>query len=348
VLTGQVLAINNDSISFHNSALGELIIPWTTVAQVESHNRVITPSAENGPQRPAFAFKNAVFTHPKDVVTEQLDNGQPHIEFAALTFTQPPCDDTAQTPSRSTASAKTGFISRWLLSVNAPASFTFGTASQITLGGSGVLDFNEGKPNHSKLSISGNHNRSWQIGSPSVITDTVNAFVHQARSLGETRGDIYGRAETYLNTSLGIAREDSFGGGYSSPSYFKGPFDFEWAADLRYFRQRLYATNALNLIGSRFEVDLNYKKKDSDDKTKIKYDVNFTAWINPMWNNESTLRGFAWIRITFPIKHSVCFSFNPIEDDYLRNPPSGNRRNYATTSITLVVLRNSNPKKGCY
>jgi hypothetical protein len=348
VLTGQVFAINNDSISFHNSALGELIIPWTTVAQVESHNHVITPSAENGPQRPAFAFKNAVFTHPKDVVTEQLDNGQPHIEFAALTFTHPMCKEIVPAPSNSTAPPATGFISNWTFSINAPASFAFGTASQITLGGFGDLDLNEGKLNESDLSVTGNHNRSWQIGSSSVVTDTMNAYFNQRHSLGTNRGGIYARAETYLNTSLGIAREDSFGGGYSSPSYSKGPFDFKWLADLRYFRQRLYATEPLNLIGSRFKIQMDYRKKDPDDKTKIKYDVNFQAWINPMWNNESALRGFALMRIGFPIKKSVCFSFNPIEDDYLRSPPPGNRRNYATSSVTLVIKHSSSPSQGCY
>jgi hypothetical protein len=349
VLTGQVLAINNDSIRFHNSALGELAVPWTAVVQVESHNHAIAPLTVGAVPRTSIAFQTALFTRSKDVVIVQLDNGQPRLELAALTLTKSVCDEAAQTPPSKTAPAKTGFISRWFLSVNAPESLAYGTASQQILGGSMTLELYEGSSNHTRLSATGSHNRSWQIGSSSVTTDALDAFLQQGRSFGPNRGGIYGKAETFLNTSLGLASEDSFGGGYYSPSFTRGSFQLKWLADLRYFRERLYGiVTPLNLVGSRFEGNMIFRKADSHDKTKTKYTVILDTWINPMWNNESALQGFATVNINFPLGRSVCLSFNPIEDDYLRNPPAGNRRNYATSYVTLAIQHGSNPNQRCY
>lgn len=350
VLTGQVLAISNDSITFRHQVLGNFVAAWSAVAQVESTNRSLAASLDNRLSGAGTAFKTAMFTRPKDVVTIKLDYEQPRLALAALTFTDPPCPETAQASltSSSDAPPASGAVRNWVLAVNSPASLAYGTASQMTLGGLATVDVYEGELNHSKLAAGGSYNRSWQIGSPSITTDTLDAFFQQGRSFGSNRGGVYAKAETYLNTSLGLAREDSFGGGYYSRNFTGGPFQFKWLADLRYFREQLYATDALNLVGSRFEGQLIYRKKDPTDNTKTKYDVILKAWVNPMWNHESAFQGFASAQISFPLGQSVCLAFSPIEDDYLGNPPAGNRRNYATSSISLKIQHGSNPNQRCY
>jgi len=68
----------------------------------------------------------------------------------------------------------------------------------------------------------------------------------------------------------------------------------------------------------------------------------------PMWNNEKALQGFTTLQLSVPLGHSVCLSFSPIEDDYLRNAPTGKRRNYFSSSVGLKIERGSNPNEKCY
>lgn len=351
VLTGEVSSIDRTSVRFHSLALGDLVVPWDAIAQVQSSGRAVASEIVGPPDGAALPFDTAMVTRSNDGVTLKLDDRQPRIVSAALTFSDPPCDATAhESPSHAAAPPDTrGVVSRWFLDVNAPASFAFGTSSQETFGGAMTFELYEGNLNHTRLAAAGAYNRSWQVKSPFVSSDTMDAFFQQGRSFGTNRGGIYGKAEAALNTSLGQVLEESFGGGYYSPTMGGGPLQYKWLADLRYFRERLYATPAdLNLIGSRLENQLIYRKADSADKTKTRYSLILDAWVNPMWNNEKALEGSANVQVSVPLGPAVCFSFVPVEEDYLRNAPAGNRKNYVTSSLSLVIKHGSDPHQKCY
>ncbi|HEU5408312.1 MAG TPA: Ig domain-containing protein [Nitrospira sp.] len=167
---------------------------------------------------------------------------------------------------------------RWLLNINAPASVAFGTTSQQTYGGLLDMEIYEGRLYHSEVLSGGSYNRTWGIGSPSIYTDIFDGYFQQSRSLSEDRGGLYGRTEWFLNTALGMALQTSYGVGYFSPDKKAGPFQLKWLADLRYFNERLYGTTShLSLAGSRFEGQLIYRKKDSEDPSKTKVLVYFTV-----------------------------------------------------------------------
>jgi hypothetical protein len=104
----------------------------------------------------------------------------------------------------------------------------------------------------------------------------------------------------------------------------------------------------VNLVGSRFEGQLTYRKADAADPNKTKYSLISRTWINPMWNNQDALQAFATFQVSVPVGRSFCFNFNPIEDDYARNAPPGKKRSYLTSSVTLQIKRTYDSKQGCY
>lgn len=152
--------------------------------------------------------------------------------------------------------------STWFLAINAPESMVNGTNSQQQLGGSASLNVCEKtKNNHSVLSIGGQHMRTWKIHQPSIITDTFDASFEQQHMFHRPDGaGVYGIAETFFNTSLGMALEKSFGTGLSSAQFTKGRFSYSGRADVRYFNQRRYnVTSTLNLAGVRLDEQVRYK-----------------------------------------------------------------------------------------
>lgn len=350
-LTGEILSIDNHSIAFVSRTLGKLNVPWTAIRSIEIRDRVVFSESAGLPENP-IKFKTVRIERVQDAVALRLDDQNPRLLSGVLRFGDLDCLEIpvaiAQPPQQGQAGTS------WVLNIKAPASLAFGTASQETFGGIASLNIYSGRVGqvpryHSELAATGSHNRSWQIGSPFVVTDTMDAFFKQSRSFGAAHGGIYGIAETFLNTSLGLAAQDSFGAGYYSPSRNLGPLQFNWQADLRYFRERLYASSeSFDLAGSRFEGQLIYRKQDPQDKSKTKYLVILKSWINPMWNNEQALQAYGSLTLSLPLGRSVCIGFTPIEDDYLRNSPPGSRKNYATSSINLAIEHGSNPKQRCY
>jgi len=351
ILTGRVLTIRSDSVSFCNLALGQISISPKSIKRIETTNRTGDRIVMDALQEPASGFPEAIVPGSEHGVGLELENQQFRTSLAALSFRDmldfPIEQAAATTPKPPTRVSDPNL--RWFFNINAPASIAFGTTSQETYGGQMDLELYEGKLNHSKMWAGGTYNRSWQVGSASISTDTFDGYLQQSRSLGANRGGFYGRAEWFLNTALGMALQQSFGAGYYSPDKKAGPFEFKWLVDLRYFNERLYNTaGELNLLGSRFEGQLTYRKKDAADPNKTKYSLISRSWVNPMWNKESALQAFTTFQISIPFGRSFCLNFSPIEDDYLRNAPIGKKRSYLTSSATLQVQRTYDSKQGCY
>ncbi len=347
VLTGEVLSSTTDLLRFRHPVLGEVSVPQHEIAEINASG--CDPARGLGSPRD-LASGNDSDSSSRRLVLALNNQGAPTP--AASLLAQPLAASTAgaDTPQgKKPASGQATKSPGWLININAPVSVAFGTTSQETFGGSMRLDFYEGTLNHSQLAASGTYNRAWQVGSPSIYTDVFDGFFQQGRSFGPNRGGLFARAEWFLNTSLGLALQESFAPGYYSPVKKVGPFNLNWLADIGYFHERLYKTAGdLNLVGSRIEGKLNYIKMDAADPTKLKYSIIADGWIVPMWNNQDALQAAVTLEVNFPIKKSVCFGFNPIDDFYMRNPPAGHKTYYATSSVTLRIQHGSNPKQRCY
>lgn len=350
VLTGRVGSVTREAVGFHNSAIGELLVQWNVIAIVEVNDRIAVTLSSEGSEGIVTAFQKAEISQAEQGVILKLDTHESVTLFKEASFHDTSCLQNTrrqESPNTEKALAKTG--PRWVFNINAPLSVAFGSTSQETLGGLWTLDFYEGKSNHSKVAAGGAHNRTWQTGQPSVTTDTFDGFFQESHSFGARAGGVYGKVEMFLNSSLGMAREASLGAGYFSSPRRLGPVQFNWLADLRYFNERLYGSGGnLGLVGSRFEGQFTYRKMDSVDTSKVKYLLISKTWINPMWNNENALRMFTTLQLSVPFKRTLCLSFAPIENDYMRNAPVGKKPNYFTSSVTLKVEHGSDPNQRCY
>lgn len=279
-----------------------------------------------------------------------IDDPEPKKGLGAIPFKDQSNSQEGQVPTvpAQKSEVKSQHL-RWFLNVNAPTSVALGTTSQETYGGQLNLEFYEGNLYHSKVWAGGSYNRSWQAKSSSIFTDIFDGYFQQSRKLGANRGGLYGRAEWFLNTALGMALQQSYGAGYFSSSKKTGPFEFNWLGDLRYSSERVYEnTGTAGFVGSRFEGQLTYRHKDAKDPSKTQYLVISRSWINPMWNDVNALQAFTTFQISVPLGHFICLNFNPMEDYYMRNAPAGNKKNYFTSSVSLQVKRSYVPGQGCY
>jgi hypothetical protein len=351
-LTGRVSGISPDSVTFCNSALGQISISPKAIMRIESSIHTGAVMAMDSSRQPPSASLDALVPWSEqglglDLEEQHLQALPSVLSLRDILRSRGEQPGIAATPNPPPKVSDPNL--RWFFNINAPASVAFGTTSQETYGGQMDVELYEGKLDHSKMWAGGTYNRSWQVGSASIFTDTFDGYFKQSRSLGANRGGFYGRAEWFFNTALGMALQDSFGAGYYSPNKKAGPFEFKWLADLQYSRERLYNTAGnLNLVGSRFEGQLIYRKKDAADPNKTKYSLISRSWINPMWNNQNAFQAFTTFQISVPFGRSFCLNFNPIEDDYMRNAPTRKKRNYLTSSVTLQIERTYDSKQGCY
>ncbi len=360
-LTGKALEVTNRTIAFDNPSVGRVTIPWDAVQELRSMDRWEAEVPRTSPHSAMLKqFHQVVLTVAGGTLVLQLDSQAPRqlSEQTKIVL----ADEAEPSPSPAPApppvpvatpkrppSAIGHSNSRWVLNINAPESITAGTENQLTWGGTLIVDIFEGKRNHTRLAAAGTHDRSWELGSPFITTDTFDSFLQQSHSFGTKRGGVFGNVETFINTSLGVALQQSYGAGLYSRNIIASPFEFKGSADIRYFNQRLYgAAKNLNLAGSRFEGQAIYRKMDPVEAGKVKYLVIAKAWVNPMWNNEQALQGYGTLQLGVPFGHFVCLSFSPVEDNYVRNAPGGHRKNYFSSSVGLKIERGSDPKQNCY
>ena len=341
-LSGRLLEVSAESIRFKTSALGEVTIKWEGVRQISSKSGWIVMNAENRFDENAFRqFREAIVTKPSGTALVSLDGA-----------TAVPLDpnSTAKFGDRKPASQEFSDClgpypedpfqrqsTSWFLAVNAPETMVNGTNSQQQLGGSASLNVCEKtKINHSVLSVGGQHMRSWKIHQPSIVTDTFDAALEQQHMFHRPDGaGIYGIAEMFFNTSLGMALEKSFGVGLFSAQFTRGRFSYSGRADVRYFNERRYnVPSTLNFAGVRLDEQVRYKLG--------KFSVSEHAWINPMLNDGQALEGFARLAPGVSLGPWVCLSLSE-EDDYLGNSPPGKRKNYLSSSLTLKIQHGQDP-----
>ncbi len=337
-LTGTVMEVTTDLVRFKTAAMGEVTIKWETVSKITSSNRTVALYSPKTADGTVYSKFSSAEIHKQGETPAIILDGQPPVLISAITDAQfgeePPTPHDLTTclgpyPETPFTRQKTA----WIVDLNGSPSMINGTQSQQQLGGGMTIDVCENtKRNHSVFDVGGSHARSWNAGKPSIVTDTFDASFTQQYFLRGPEGPlVYGVADTFFNTSLGMALQKSFGAGYHSRTFSNNSksFSYSWAGDLRYFNERLYATSStLNLAGARLQGDARYKKG--------KFSIDAKAWINPMFNDEHALQALGSLNPSFKLKPWVCIGLKQ-EDDYLGNSPANKRKNYLSTSVSLSV-----------
>jgi hypothetical protein len=321
-LTGRVKQINDVEVLFRADVVGEITVPIEKIGEMRHEGYVV-------PIHPSHSSHLEILTQVSLVKLDGLSVTQ------AASSKKYPCTWKAMN--------KKGILypSWWRIGVSTGQglSWVYATQGQQTLGGSLDLGFCEGSLlNNTTLLLGGTHTRSSKIGSPAITGDISNDSLIQKHMFTKPSGfGIYGIADAFLNNSLGLVLQKSFGIGLLAPEFGDQTFSYSAMADVRYINQRFYGVaNATNLAGIRLEENANY--------TKSAFGFNEEFWIIPTFNDVHALQMFATGGPSLTLSPWLCISVNE-EEHYLGDAPHGKRKNYLASTVKLTLQHKSSACK---
>lgn len=320
-LSGTVLGMSQESLRFQTDSVGAITIPLVKITQVTHNGEVVPLSVKE---------VNAEFRTPSNVPGSSRDSAQQASEEQSKGY---PCNWTALN--------KKGILvpSQWRFNVGTGSGLTwlYATQSQQNLGGSLELEFCEKtRLNTTTLLLSGTHTRSSKIGATAITGDVADFTLTQTHFLFRPGGAaLYALGDGFLNNSLGLVLQRSFGAGFQSRPFVNKSESVHFTAftDLRYINQRFYGiTPDQNLTGLRVGQDAGYEKKA--------FAFFEEASVTPAFNDVHALQAFARGGPTFQLSPWLCIGFTE-EEHYLGNAPPGHRKNYLASTANLSLQHRS-------
>jgi hypothetical protein len=193
--------------------------------------------------------------------------------------------------------------------------------------------------NESDFDITGQHTKSAKINKPSITTDTLDGrFIQKHAFADPSEAGIYGIADMFFNTSLGLALQKNFGVDLFSRTFgnVKG-FSFRAQADVRYVNERFYSSSpSLNLAGMRMDLQAHYAKGRFSIGGELELEPV------PMFNDGNGFQAFGKVGPSYKLNPWVCLGLNE-EEHYLGNAPNGFRENYLASTLNLSIAHDSSP-----
>ena len=325
---------------------------WSELQRDAANGACLFGQFSLGDSYAAFQAQREAYLQESQAKAKPIQPTEP--DHAGLVASPLPLSTVA--PASASTSATTAAMTPfWTLGLNAPEQMINGTQSSQSFGGNFGFSVRDTSGNYGlDFAADGTHTRSWKAASASIETDATDVDFKASRAFKQNYA-VYGTGEGFFNTSLGLALEQSYGGGfsYSVPipvaSGSKNRWSYSGAVESRFYNERLYNTaTPLHLAGLRFEQQFAYRRAAEDDRLKLdKYVLRGHVWVADMLNNQRAVQGFADLAISFPIRRSFCVSIGE-EDDYLNNVPVGFERNYLSSKVTLSIAHGSSPSNRCY
>jgi hypothetical protein len=242
------------------------------------------------------------------------------------------------------------------VSLNAPESVVVGSQSQYVFGGSFRVIHNEpdlcAAPSwFSSLLTAVNHNKSFKVGGPAVVTDTYDGTLSVTNKLGsETQFAGYAVGDLFGNSSLGVGLQQSYGFGITYPLYSNGckrstaiqpdrhRLTVNGDASIRYIHQRLYAPEGSeNLAGLRLAEDLLYVlySRDKSGGHKELFSITQSLWVTPMLNDGRAVQAGGSFGFFVPLSKSLSVGVTE-EDEFFNNAPKAKRKNYIKSALNVT------------
>jgi hypothetical protein len=289
-LTGQIKGHNGEVVVFTSKLAGQIMIPIDQIREIR-HGGTIVPN----PSRIQLA-DNACKWRAVD------RDGIPQLSW-------------------------------WRIGVSTGQglSWVYATQGQQSLGGTLALGLCEGNSlNNTTLELGGTHTRSSKIGAPAITGDVADGELVQKHMFKDINGfGVYGIGDAFLNNSLGLVLQKSFGVGLLLPQGTYKSISYSAMADVRYINQRFYGiADSTNLAGMRLEENAQYTRKA--------FGVNEEFWIIPAFNDVHALQMFARGGPSVNVSPWLCISINE-EEHYLGDAPPGKRKNYLASTVKLAL-----------
>jgi hypothetical protein len=323
-VSGRIEELTNDSIRMLTQAMGEVTVSLAMIKEARTiGGKQITKVA-------SFAYVADSSAIPNKAPTETSSIGdQPGAASNALACNTQVLDSHLKLRP-----------SIWTLGITTTPgeSVILGTQSQYAFGGFMTTYVCEKTQlNESNFDITGQHTKSAKINKPSITTDTMDGrFIQKHAFVDPSGAGIYGLADMFFNTSLGLALQKSFGVGLFSRTFgnVKG-FSFRAQSDVRYVNERLYSSSpSLNLAGMRIDLQARYNKG--------RFSIGGELEPVPMFNNGHAFQAFGKVGPNYKLNPWVCLGLNE-EEHYLGNAPTGFRKNYLASTLSVTIQHDSSP-----
>jgi hypothetical protein len=357
-ISGQLRSADSGTVHLKSAALGDLTIQWTDIAEVQAQNRRWKIETQGMERRSEFVdFRRVTLRSTTSGVVVNVDSQAVTVpNGSSVLFVQQEHRAAGMTQLMNAKEPAFPPSSSVAIGLNAPESVVLGSTSQEVFGGS--LRVFQNQPDlcatpswASSLLSAVNHNKSYKVGMPAVVTDTFDGTVSLKNRLG-SESSVAGLlvADFFGNSSLGIGLQQSYGVGisrvlYSNECREKKPvipaghqLTVSGDASVRYIHQRLYAPGGSeDLAGVRLNESLVYVLllTDRSSVRKELFSIDQSLWVTPMLNDARAVQAGGSLGISFPLGKSLSLSVTG-EDDFFNNAPKAKRKNFVKSAVTVT------------
>lgn len=334
-ISGHLLKAGPESVVLENDILGVLTIPSSNVSALKLRNQpAVLQTKVEAKAVPQLAIHDAALSRGADYTLDNSDAG---------------------TSQRGKAPAAMAADPSVQLSLNAPVSLINGTQSQTMYGGAFRLivrpqDLCEAPSWSTALLLAGNHSRTWIHAAPlpAITMDGFNGTLSVSNRIskdGPTAfylvGDVFG------NSTLGLALQQSYGGGLSRTLYSSGcgphpqqNYSLILSGDvgMRYVFDRFDAPEKpVELASARVGMKLSYIpfRINKDGSKKEKYSLHMSLWAMPAVNDPRETQAGGTASFNVPLAKMLSLSLSE-EDDYFSHAPKFHRKNFARSAVMLM------------
>lgn len=358
LLSGHLRSADVAIVHLESPALGDVSISWRLISEVRARNSRWKMDGPEKEQQTAFAdFQWAILRRTTSGVIVEVDSNTVAVpNGSSVIFEQQEHRTAGMVQLMNTKEPPAQSRSSLAISLNAPESVVLGSQSQEVFGGNLRIRHNLpdlcGTPSWASALLAGaNHNKSYKIGAPAVVTDTYdgtvtlkNGFAPESSVSGLLVADFYG------NSSLGISLQESFGAGVSGVVYSNECKDRKPViptryrltasgdASVRYIHQRLYAPGrSEDLAGVRLNESLVYVPLfgGGNGPGRELFAIDQALWVTPMLNDGKAVQAGGSLNISFPLNTSLSISVGG-EDEFINNAPKAKRKNYVKSAMTVT------------
>jgi len=346
-ISGHLLKAGPESVVVKNDILGIVTIPSSNVSAIKHGNQPsVLQTRVDAKAVPEPALRAATYTP---------ENSQPPSSSSlnASRFEGEQGQGTSRTGKTPAPAAKPADTSIEV-SLNAPQSLMNGTVNETSLGGAFRVivrppDLCDAPSWSSSLMLSGNHSRSWIHAAPipAITMDQFDGTLSVSNRISKGNPTaFYLTGDMLGNSALGLALQQSYGGGLTRTLYASGCgphpkqnylFLLSGDAGMRYVHDRFDApAQPVDLASARIGMKFVYIpfRNSADGSKKPIFGLQMLLWSMPAVNDLRETQAGGSVGLNVPLGNTLTLNVTE-EDDYFSHAPKFHRKNFSMSKITL-------------
>jgi hypothetical protein len=325
-VTGKLTSATTVSVLFEGNTTGPLTLKWTDLDHIAVTGTLQVSSAKSA----VTQFGGNLRMGGSGLVLKD-DRGQETFS-AGLTAAPPPL------PQPELPSPK-ALLHNWGGTLSSQNNLVRATQKKADLGAT-LHSGRDSTPTtkrwygyeNTQFDLQANYSDSVKPGGSPVITSLYKGQIEQAFNIGASPVYVYGHAEAYHNSSLGLDVEQGYGAGVGWDGS-TGGHSYGVSGDVRYWKEDVHAPGA-SFLSTAFGLTEYYTYKFPWPRNSQPIAFTEKILLLPIYDHANALQSRAFAQIDIPL--NTRFSFGVMEqDDYARNAPHNSKQNYSSTQFTL-------------